>query len=89
MRTTSVAPKARGGATSSLMVYVPDVDSAYKRAIDAGGKQERPVENQFWGDRMGTFADPFGHNWMLATHVEDISEAEMKKRMDAMAREMA
>ena len=60
-----LGPKARGGTTVSLMIYVEDVDSAFKQAIEAGGKEERPVENQFWGDRMGTLSDPFGHKWSL------------------------
>ena len=77
-----LGPKARGGTTVSLMVYVPDVDSAFKRALDAGAKQERPVENQFWGDKLGTLTDPFGHKWSLATHVEEVSEAELGKRFD-------
>lgn len=76
-----LSPKSRGGTTVSLLVYVPDVDSAFKTAIDAGAKQDRAIENQFWGDRMGSLSDPFGHQWSLATHVEDVSEDEMGKRM--------
>ena len=76
-----LGPKARGGATASLMIYAPDVDSAFARAIEAGATEERPPENQFWGDRMGTLVDPFGHRWTLATHVEDVSEEEMQRRM--------
>jgi len=75
-----LGPKARGGATASLMIYLRDVDAAFARAIEAGATQERPPENQFWGDRMGTLVDPFGHRWTLATHVEDVSEKEMAKR---------
>ena len=77
-----LGPKARGGATTSFVVYVPDVDAAFKTAIDAGATEKRPIENQFWGDRMGTLSDPFGHHWSLATHVEDVSEEEMGKRME-------
>ena len=77
-----LGPKARGGTTVSLMVYLDDVDSAFQRAIDAGAKELRPVENQFWGDRMGTLTDPFGHQWSLATHVEDVPESEMQTRME-------
>ena len=77
-----LGPKARGGTTVSLMVYVPDVDSAFKTALDAGAKQERPVENQFWGDKLGTLTDPFGHKWSLATHVEEVPEAELGKRFE-------
>ncbi len=80
-----LGPKARGGTTVSLMVYVEDVDSAFKQAIEAGGKEERPVENQFWGDRMGTLSDPFGHKWTLATTVEEVGEAELQDRMKAFS----
>jgi len=82
-------PKSRGGPTASLVIYVPDVDKAFERAIDAGAKVERPVENQFWGDRMGTVFDPFGHKWTLATHVEDVPQDEMHKRMEAFSKENA
>jgi PhnB protein len=76
-----VGPKTRGGPTSSLMVYVEDSDVAFDRAVKAGAAAERPVEDQFYGDRSGTLADPFGHRWTIATHVEDVSEAELQKRM--------
>lgn len=79
-----LSPKTRGGATGSLMLYVPDVDSAYQRALDAGAAKEQAIENQFWGDRSGSVTDPFGHTWMLATHVEDVSPDEMGRRMQAM-----
>ena len=76
-----LGPRSRGGATSSLMIYLEDVDAAFARAIAAGGTEERTPEDQFWGDRMGTLLDPFGHRWTLATHKEDVSEAEMQRRM--------
>lgn len=76
-----LGPKTRGGATSSLMIYLEDVDAAFARALAAGCTEERPPEDQFWGDRMGTLLDPFGHRWTLATHVEDVSEEEMQRRM--------
>ena len=78
-----LGPLKRGGATASLMIYVEDVDSAFARALGAGATQERPPEDQFWGDRMGTLVDPFGHRWTLATHIEDVSEQEMQRRMAA------
>ena len=84
-----LSPKNRGGATAGLMVYLPDVDAAYARAIEAGASEERAVEDQFYGDRSGSVKDPFGHTWMLATHVEDVPEDEMKRRMEKMAEEMA
>ena len=80
-----LGPKARGGATSSLMIYLEDVDAAFRRAIDAGATQERPPEDQFWGDRMGTLVDPFGQRGSLATHVEDVPPEEMERRMAAYA----
>ena len=76
-----LGPNSRGGPTSSIVLYVEDVDTAFKQALDAGGKEQRPVKDEFWGDRMGTLTDPFGHQWSLATHVEDVSDAEMQERM--------
>ena len=76
---------ALGGSPVSIMLYVEDVDAVAKRAVAAGGKLARPVENQFYGDRMGAITDPFGLTWSVATHVEDVSEAEMQKRMAAQA----
>lgn len=78
-------PKAFGGSAISLLVYLPDVDKTVDRAVAAGAKLKRPVEDQFYGDRMGTIEDPFGHVWNVATHIEDVSPEEMKKRMEAMA----
>jgi PhnB protein len=77
-----LGPNKRGGPTSSIVLYVEDVDTSFKQALDAGAKEHRPVENQFWGDRMGTLTDPFGHQWSLATHVEDVPESEMQARME-------
>ena len=76
-----LGPKSRGGATSSLMIYIEDVDAAFERAVAAGATVERPVENQFYGDRSGSITDPFGHSWTLSTHVEDVPEDEMQRRM--------
>ena len=78
-----LGPLKRGGATASLMIYLPDVDAAYARALEAGATEERPPEDQFWGDRMGTLRDPFGHRWSLASHVEDVADAELQSRMEA------
>jgi PhnB protein len=77
-----LGPNKRGGPTSSILLYVEDVDSSFKQALDAGAKEQRPIQDQFWGDRMGTLTDPFGHQWSLATHVEDVSEEEMQARME-------
>ena len=73
-------PKAFGGSPVSLMVYVEDVDGVFGRALEAGAKELRPVENQFYGDRLGAFEDPFGHEWNVASHVEDVPPEEMEKR---------
>ena len=68
----------------SLLVYVDDVDAKVKRAVTAGARLDRPVENKFYGDRMGGIEDPFGHQWYVGTHIEDVTPEEMKKRMAAM-----
>jgi PhnB protein len=73
-------PRAFGGSPVSLMVYVEDVDGVFGRALEAGAKELRPVENQFYGDRLGAFEDPFGHEWNVASHVEDVPPEEMEKR---------
>jgi PhnB protein len=80
-----LGPKSRGGPTASLMIYLEDVDSAFARALAAGATQERAVEDQFYGDRSGSLFDPFGHCWMLSTHIEDVPEDEMQRRMAAFA----
>jgi PhnB protein len=82
-----LGPKSRGGPTASLMLYVPDVDAAFRKALDAGAKEQRPVEDQFWGDRMGTLTDPFGHQWSLATHVREVPPEEMQQKMEEFSRQ--
>jgi PhnB protein len=77
----NLSPKSRGGSSTGLLIYTEDVDSAFKKAIDAGGTQTMAVEDQFWGDRMGGLTDPFGHKWSIATHVEDVPESELPARM--------
>jgi PhnB protein len=67
------------------MLYVNDVDAQFRQAIAAGGKELKPVQDQFYGDRSGTLADPFGHQWTLATHKEDVSPDEMQRRMAKMS----
>jgi PhnB protein len=76
-------PRAIGGTPMSLHVYVEDADGVFDRAIQAGAKVLRPVEDQFYGDRSGQFEDPFGHRWNVATHVEDVPPEEMEKRAAA------
>ena len=77
------APESLNGTTSGIFLYVDDVDASFKRALDAGARQTVPLQNMFWGDRFGRLTDPFGHKWMLASHVEDVSPAEMEERMCA------
>ena len=82
-------PQTLGGAAVSLMVYVEDVDQQFQRAIDAGGKVKQQVTDQFYGDRSGTFEDPFGHVWTIATHVEDVSQDDLVKRAAATHKQSA
>jgi PhnB protein len=77
-------PQTLGGAGVSLMLYVDDVDATFARAIAAGASERRAVADQFYGDRNGTLADPFGHVWTIATHVEDVSAEEAQRRMAAL-----
>jgi PhnB protein len=74
------SPQTLGGAGVSLMVYVDDVDEVFPRAVSAGAKELRAVQNQFYGDRSGTLEDPFGHVWTVSTHVEDVPSDEMLRR---------
>jgi PhnB protein len=77
------SPQSLGGSPVSIMIYVDDVDTVFKQAVAAGGKEQRPVKDQFYGDRSGTLEDPFGHVWHVATHKEDISPEEMERRAKA------
>jgi PhnB protein len=67
-------------STPGMCLYVKNVDETFQRAVGAGSQAVRPVQTQFYGDRSGTLIDPFGYTWTLATHVEDVSPAEMEKR---------
>ena len=77
------SPKSYGGSPVSLMLYVENVDKVFAQAVAAGATIERPLANQFYGDRTGGVADPFGHKWYISTHVEDVAPAEMERRMKA------
>ena len=77
------SPQSIGGSPVSIMLYVEDVDRIFSQAVAAGAKVKRPVADQFYGDRTGGVEDPFGHLWYIATHVEDVSPEEMKKRAAA------
>ena len=74
------SPDMLGDSPVTLMVYVPDVDAFVARATTAGATLTMAVADQFWGDRSGCLQDPFGHRWMISTHIEDVSEEEMAKR---------
>jgi PhnB protein len=79
-------PKELGGTTIGLFMYVEDVDEVFKQAIDAGAKAKQEPEDQFWGDRFGRITDPFGHDWQIATHKEDLTPEQMEQRAkEAMA----
>jgi PhnB protein len=73
-----------GHSPVTIHLYVPDVDSLYNRAIEAGATATMPPADMFWGDRYGKLVDPFGHHWGIATHVEDVTPEQMKERMAAM-----
>ncbi len=75
-----LSPRSIGGSPVVMHIYVDDVDAVAERAVAAGAKVLRPVENQFYGDRGGKFEDPFGHYWWIATHVEDVAPEEMQRR---------
>ena len=77
-------PQSYGGSPVSILVYVADVDAMTERAVAAGATIVRPLQDQFYGDRSSTLTDPFGHQWTLATHKEDVAPDEMQRRMDAM-----
>jgi PhnB protein len=76
----ALSPKTVGGTPVTIHVYVEDVDAVFQAALEAGATSQRDLEDQFYGDRMGQFEDPFGHQWSVATHVEDVSPEEMEKR---------
>ncbi|MBB3764369.1 VOC family protein [Sphingomicrobium lutaoense] len=79
-----LGPKSRGGTSTSMMLYVEDCDRAFRQAVDAGATEVRPVEDQFYGDRSGTLTDPFGHEWTIGTHKEDLSTETIQRRMHEM-----
>jgi uncharacterized glyoxalase superfamily protein PhnB len=83
------SPQALGGTPISLHLYVEDADAVFNQAVAAGAKPQMPPMDMFWGDRFGKLADPFGHEWTVATHKEDVSPEEMKKRAAAACAEMA
>ena len=82
-------PRSLGGSSVSILLYLEDVDGVFERAVKAGARAQRPVADQFYGDRSGTLEDPFGHVWTVATHVEDVSPEEMQRRAEAAMKSAA
>jgi PhnB protein len=82
--TSARSPESIGGSAVAIHLYVDDVDALVQRAVEAGAKVVRPVENQFYGDRGGMLSDPFGHMWWVSTHVEDVPLEEIRKRAAAL-----
>jgi PhnB protein len=77
----ALGPGHYGGSPVSLLVYVPDSEEVFFKALEAGATLKRPLVDQFYGDRSGMVVDPFGHTWSIATHIEDVSPEEMQRRM--------
>ena len=82
------SPQTLGGTTSGLHIYVSDCDALFKRAVEAGATPKMPPMDMFWGDRFGKLGDPFGHDWSVGTHIEDVSDAEMQRRTREAAAQM-
>ena len=80
-------PRKFGGSPVSLHVYVENVDEVWKRALGAGGKEKRPLADQFYGDRLGSFEDPFGHTWHVSSHIEDVPMDELSRRAEKAMKE--
>ena len=88
-QSNATPPKELGGTTSALFFYTEDVDATVKKAVEAGATLTQEVQDMFWGDRFGQIADPFGHVWQIATHVEDVPPEEMEERAKAAMAAMA
>ncbi len=82
----ALGPQSMGGSPVSLLIYMPEVDAVFARAIAAGATLKKPVQDQFYGDRSGMLTDPFGHSWSIATHIEDVAPEEMTRRMAEFAK---
>ena len=86
---SSKGPKAYGGSPASLWLFVENSDALFNRAVGAGGKVQMPLADQFWGDRGGAIADPEGYTWWIATHKEDLTQAEIRQRAEEFFKQMA
>ena len=80
----ALGPQTIGGSPVSLLIYCEDVDTTFQTALAAGGTEERPVQDQFYGDRSGVLKDPFGHRWSVATHIEELTPEELDARFAQM-----
>jgi uncharacterized glyoxalase superfamily protein PhnB len=80
----SLSPLALGGSGSMAVLYVPDADTVFARAVSAGATAKMPMGDQFWGDRSGSLVDPFGHNWFVSTHKEDLTNEQIAERLRTM-----
>lgn len=85
----SKSPLMLGGTGTTICLYVKDADAVFNQAVSAGAKVAMPLADQFWGDRYGKLMDPYGHEWAVATHLEDLTPAEMKKRQEVTMAQMA
>ena len=74
------SPRSIGGSPVTMLVYVENVDAFFNQAVSAGAKVVRPIENKFYGDRSGGLEDPFGYQWFIATHIEDLTPEELQRR---------
>jgi PhnB protein len=79
-----ISPITLGNSPVGILLYVDDADATFNKAVSRGAKVNKPLADQFYGDRSGTIIDPFGHKWTIATHVEDVSPEEMERRMAAL-----
>lgn len=84
-----LSPQSLGGSSVTIHIYAEDVDAKFNQAVSAGATVVMPLMDMFWGDRYGQLADPFGHRWSLATHIEDLTSDEIQKRGQAVLAEMA
>jgi uncharacterized glyoxalase superfamily protein PhnB len=80
----SLGPKTRGGSSTTAILYVPDADATFQKALDNGATVGMPMGDQFWGDRSGSLTDPFGHQWFISTHREDLTPEQIQERMAAL-----